>query len=411
MVQTTGCPNAYLAAVDLGVNHICVLVDRPPPHQLWHGEEVAGEFFLTRAMASLKVSPDDSLPTLQSSLQFITVMAPADRAMAFDPWDVPAHFDDDPLAGLDLVHKSTQQFEGLTDKECRSVGLALEASRAYPSFKGRSVFTTVRRADGHCLQPVSALYFSTREFLLQFLSKAGNGRYADRLVQCSGVSRDGLETPVFAVLLGVAGELLHHEALGHTSAGHPNVSIEVNPSAGFNTGFLSLYVKTHNQCGVAPGQELLLDYGSTFDLALPLGTLVSVVPAAVSGAATAPVSSAAAEPVVGPPVEQKETKRACSQLEGGAQQNVEGQMQAQPEAPVAKRRRGPRAQQAEEAPVASEGAEVVATFERLQIALGEDERWWLKSSDDEPVTLSPGTVIYQCQSGRVRSTGTIKTAM
>ena len=57
-------------------------------------------------------------------------------------------------------------------------------------------------------------------------------------------------------------------------ADHTNETL----SPGFNTGFLSITVATHNGCGIAAGGELFFDYGDLFDLAVPLRSPLCRIP-------------------------------------------------------------------------------------------------------------------------------------
>lgn len=85
------------------------------------------------------------------------------------------------------------------------------------------------------------------------------------------------------MLVGVAGELMHYVPRGTTSdtnsGRYPNVFLQVFPQVGFHSGFLKLVVRTRNGCGISTGSELLLDYGSSYNLELPLG----ITPAAAAG--------------------------------------------------------------------------------------------------------------------------------
>ena len=247
VVQTSGSPNAYLAALQLGVTEVKVLVDRPPAHQIFHGDLVTRDYFLQSALTTHGVQlPTVPVPTLQTHLQLISAQvpdAPAHVLSVIDPWDVPSKVDSDPYAGLDLVHKNITPFADLVMSEARANRLTVEASRAHPSSVG--VFTTTRLLDGACF-PLPCLVFSTQPFVKQFLRK--HGKYSDRVVVCTGVQRHGEECPLFAVLLGFAGEIIHSPV--------PNTELQVHPVTGFNYGFLTLTVKTKNKVGVAPGQDL-----------------------------------------------------------------------------------------------------------------------------------------------------------
>ena len=142
-----------------------------------------------------------------------------------------------PFGGLDLVHKDLKSCDISSDRECKQLGLALNASKVCPSKRG--VCTTTRRPDGHCLGSVPALYFSGPDFLKQFLTRDGTTSiYADRIILCKGVFQGGLETPVYAVPLGIVGAIMHFKFMGKDisvdapNVRHANVRLDVNPMAG-----------------------------------------------------------------------------------------------------------------------------------------------------------------------------------
>ena len=130
------------------------------------------------------------------------------------------------------MHKDVNSCDVSPDKECKQLGLAMKASRVCPSKMG--VCTTARRPDGHCFGSVPALYFSGPDLLKQSLtSDATTSKYADRIFLCNGIFQGGLETPVYAVPLGVVGEIMHYKPMGKDiSACAHNVRLDVNPAAG-----------------------------------------------------------------------------------------------------------------------------------------------------------------------------------
>ena len=114
--------------------------------------------------------------------------------------------------------------------------------------------------------PVAALYFTSEEKIHALLKRPGFAKYANGLVRINGVLRHGQSTPIFAVLVGVVREINH--ASGDAKA---NVKLVVDASAGFNTGLLQLRVCGPGKRGLGANKELLLDYGPSYNLSIPLG--------------------------------------------------------------------------------------------------------------------------------------------
>ena len=284
IMTTTGNPNAAKAAAACGFSDTRVLAERIPEHQQWHGEQMLQEHFFEEFLknAAAAAAPA-ACKTLLNTLQCISAYT-SHRSSTYDPWDIPVDFDACDCAGLDLVYKDTRALPAAFNKEAAHFRLEVATSGVSAGHQG--VFTKERFPEGHCFGPVTALYFSSPELLWQFLTRTpAHSMYADRVVVCRGVEVSGMEVPVYAVLVGIAGEIMHHVALApdaSSSLDSPpcNVQLSVNPAAGFTRGFLTLIVATNNGAGIKAGGELLLDYGPDFDVSVPMKPTVAAVPRA-----------------------------------------------------------------------------------------------------------------------------------
>ena len=77
------------------------------------------------------------------------------------------------------------------------------------------------------------------------VNKSQHSSYADRVVVCRGVFQEGAEVPVYAILVGICGEIMHNSVPpGKGESPGANVELTVNPAAGFTKGFLHLTVAT-----------------------------------------------------------------------------------------------------------------------------------------------------------------------
>ena len=272
IVQSTGSPNAWLAARALGVTDVHVVYVGVSEHQIWHGRSVAHKMFRDERLARMDATMlPDAGSNLQNKLQYIR----ASRSMhdSEDPFDDPwqvAVSPEEHFAGVDVPRYSVSQITERLVDECSRVGVQVLPSSIESSCKG--VFTVNCLEEG-CVLAVSALYFSRVGFLKTFLQQEGARRYHDRLVVLQGTTRDGEPQDLYAVLLGYAGELMHsaHQEGKPVTSNPPNVVLEIKPRAGFNRGLLQLTVRTFNGCGVKANGELLLDYGPYFDVAMPFG--------------------------------------------------------------------------------------------------------------------------------------------
>ena len=69
-------------------------------------------------------------------------------------------------------------------------------------------------------------------------------------------------TDIYFVLLGAAQYINDY----HNIKGRPNAKLYFDPSKGFNAGALTLAEYTRNSSGIGSGQEILLSYGTDYDL-------------------------------------------------------------------------------------------------------------------------------------------------
>lgn len=278
VVTSTGSPNAFTAALAMGAQDLHVVPYRVPEHQAWHGMQVARDRLFQQYLEEARAEIVTVKPgmTMQSHLQYITADS-VDEGVFHDPWEVPVRMESAAWAGLDVVHVPLATVEGLLQAELREQSLQCKVSSVSPGHDG--IFTAVHLEEGAEI-PVSALMFSKVAFLRQFLGRPGAQKMHDRLAICRGIFHDGEEGAVYAVLAGFAGELMHSESRGVNAASRgasagptkpANLKLKFNPRVGFNSGFLTVIVCTHNLAGLAAGTELLLNYGEFFDLSVPFG--------------------------------------------------------------------------------------------------------------------------------------------
>lgn len=97
--------------------------------------------------------------------------------------------------------------------------------------------------------------------------RPGHHMFADRVVRIDGIpaSKPSIEPmfSVYAILFGAAGFLNHYSDVRKA----PNCILVCNPAIGPNHGLLTLQACTRNRVGIASRQELVIDYGSMFDVA------------------------------------------------------------------------------------------------------------------------------------------------
>ena len=98
--------------------------------------------------------------------------------------------------------------------------------------------------------------------LTSFLA-AGNQRFRDRIVSITGLMQDGQfrAEPVCAVLIGISQFAQHYVTIRKS----PNAKWVFDASLGFNVQSLSLMVQTRNAAGIAPGADVVVNYGAHFD--------------------------------------------------------------------------------------------------------------------------------------------------
>lgn len=109
----------------------------------------------------------------------------------------------------------------------------------------------------------TSLFFDNEKSLQGFLSLAGNHRFRDRIVAVRGLVRDGqtMPKPIYAVLIGLAQFTQHYVTIRKS----PNARWHFDVSRGFNRDALSLVVATRNGAGIAPGADIVVNYGAHFD--------------------------------------------------------------------------------------------------------------------------------------------------
>ena len=281
LISNTGSPNPITAILASGVEtfHTVVPEKTVREHTQWHSKQILLERITEIELQRYASTPESDMAkptgTMQSHFQYMKVAVGwTDDDCKFDPWQVEVHPEDSQLAGLDLMSTPMAALQHQTESQLQANRLLLKPSSVSAAHQG--VFTTGRLEEGARI-PVTALMFSRQSFLRAFLERH---EWYDRIGLCDEMYHEGAPSKVFFVFFGIAGEIMHAPAFRGRSAGASfcNVRLVANPRAGFNKNMLYLEVKTFNQCGIAPGTELLLDYGDRFDLSVPFGVRRRVPP-------------------------------------------------------------------------------------------------------------------------------------
>ena len=274
LISNTGSPNPLTAILDLGVEtfHTVVPERTVREHTQWHSTQILIERVTENELQRYASTPESDMAkptgTMQTHFQYMKVaVSGTDDDCKFDPWQVEVHPEDSQLAGLDLMSTPMAVLQHQLESQLQANRLLLKPSSVSAAHRG--IFTTGRLEEGARI-PASALMFSRQSFLRAFLERH---EWYDRIGLCDEMYHEGALSKVFCVFFGIAGEIMHAPPFRGRTAGASfcNVRLVANPRAGFNRDMLHLEVKTFNQCGIAPGTELLLDYGDRFDLSVPFG--------------------------------------------------------------------------------------------------------------------------------------------
>ena len=129
---------------------------------------------------------------------------------------------------------------------------------------GRGLRTTKSIKEGGKIMDVACLWFSGRDSLQAFMQKPGNQCWGGCVVSVEGVLREGLPKTLYFVMVGLGQYLNHYVGIKKKS----NARLEVDPTKGFGHGSVELYAHTRNNVGIQSGMEILINYGSSFDLTL-----------------------------------------------------------------------------------------------------------------------------------------------
>ena len=263
IISSTGCPHAPLAALEGGAPEVFFVVDRLPAHQIYHTKVALQSLLVRTEQEKLNVKKGPTFGqkrTLFSDLQFIQIAESVNCLMEFE--DVSTDSGNS-LNCLDACMRPLSAESVLLQKaELESQDFVLSTSKVKEGMQG--VFTTKSIPHGTVICEVSVVWFSSERFVSSFLRLGGNGKYADRLVVANGKARNFSNRKVYAIFVGLAGEINYA-----TQGRSRNVLLRLNPATGPNHGSLELVAATNNTLPIGPKSELLFDYG-TNDLELAL---------------------------------------------------------------------------------------------------------------------------------------------
>ena len=124
---------------------------------------------------------------------------------------------------------------------------------------GRGSQATRGLREGELVCMCSCFYYDNAEKLLSFLQLPGKGQFRDRIVRISGLQKNG--QVVESVLIGLSQFANHYVPIRKS----PNARLVYDPLSGFNAGSLKLEVHTRNAAGIAPGADVVINYGAHYD--------------------------------------------------------------------------------------------------------------------------------------------------
>ena len=217
VLSGTGSPNSMIAARDLCLPAVYVYWGSVKQHQRSHGE---CEFVRHLEEAALEaLSAKRKRASLVNNMQYITATAPEHVT---EVWDVPVVTDTD-LAGVDAYEKVGSSIQKIRARE-----LTAESFMLRPSVGGHGVFAQQRFGEGDTIMEASAVWLSDIHHVRAFLKlEAVPGqRFSDRIVKVGGLRKDGVQSVLFGILVGLAGEIQH---CGDRRA---NAVLQVNPHEG-----------------------------------------------------------------------------------------------------------------------------------------------------------------------------------
>ena len=249
--------------------HICMIIDVDTCSMSWHNRLAAHA--LAHAMQIAKrvrtgdLAPAGAAVSRRAMREYETMQGPAlhGEAQVVGAWDVaqgPLWYE-----GLNKVLSA----DGLWANMSKVLEADLECfpARIKPpeTDLGRGLVASRGLREGEVIADAAALFFDDMQALKQFLSRPGNRIFADRIVEISGLKREGeVQGSVMAVLIGLAQFAQHYVPIRKS----PNATWDFNPALGFNRQSLTLKVCTRNACGIAAGADIVVNYGANFDFRL-----------------------------------------------------------------------------------------------------------------------------------------------
>ncbi len=258
IMSTTAHPASWLAARRAG-SEVFVLANRPSAHSLAHGRALALAIRLAEKLKEVgKASPVTAQPVL-NCIQGpdLTQVAQTIEAREISAGDLWYEGLNKRFGGEDLAKVVRNIVRTELDGNCLRV-------TGPDGEKGRGLAACVGFREGQVWCDATVLWYDSEAEVRAFLALPGNQMYADRIVKVSGILSEGSRRDHFAVLIGLAQFAQHYSSIKKTA----NACFTYDPSQGFNRHALRLTVSTRNACGVAPGSEVVLNYGGAFDLSV-----------------------------------------------------------------------------------------------------------------------------------------------
>jgi hypothetical protein len=260
-------PSPMLAVHSLGKQAHACLVGQSN-HARAHGQRLLREYIFNFHCQKLKAAVDINRKRVRSEdLNVVKIEARPCQSPRFD--EVQA----DPLvsfwrAGIDRTFEGDaieleRAVVNLCDRELTDLRLAVRDQQG-----AKLLVTTRALKEGDVIGKASAMLYSTKGLMRDFLNQGGNAALMDApLLEAAGVEvGEGLSEPgeaaptkkVFGILVGAMRLLTDYR---HAKLKFPNVELVCCPDAGPNDGFFELKVKTHNSCGLSAGAALVGEFG------------------------------------------------------------------------------------------------------------------------------------------------------
>ena len=163
-------------------------------------------------------------------------------------------------AGVDLTPDDTTLAKSLA--ELMSYQLEKHSLAVSEKAGVRYLVSRKHLREGDIITDAPCLVYSAIPSLRYFLNQGGNSALVEGPpIQVDGVLRpDGEPKTLYCVLLGAAQLAADYRGVRK----HPNAIIEARPELGPNDGLLRLAVKTHNGCGIAEGNPIVIDCGPKY---------------------------------------------------------------------------------------------------------------------------------------------------